>query len=135
MLPDASVQRLAPLLAASQVSLAYYVHPLPRGILSASRGGLALHFASTTTSSQRYEQLQRVRFQLMGVMPTGHTETISLNDSHLSISMAAVEKGMLVYCADEAERLRFETMLLTQILDFRAAARRFLGNDDNPVRQ
>jgi hypothetical protein len=135
MLPDITVERLAPLLVSTDIHLAYYVHPWPRGVLSTAQGGLALLFPTTTTPSIRYEQAQRLRFQLIGLLPPGHSETIALNDSRLPVAAAVIEHGTLIYSADEAERLRYEMMVLSQILDFQVAARRFLhDNSSQPGR-
>jgi hypothetical protein len=127
MLPETTIQRLTPLLAGQPVDLAYYLRPLPRGVLTAAQGGLALLFAPTTNPAQRYDLSQRLRFQLIGVLPAGHTEVIVLNDARLAIAAAALAKGMLVYNRDEAHRLRYETMILSEMLDFTATIRRYLG--------
>ena len=127
MLPDTALQRLASLLSPIRVDLAYHVHPLPKGVVSASRGGLALLFAATTTPNERYDQSQRLRFQLMGLMPPGHTETILLNDSRLGIAAAVVAQGAVVYSRDEGQRQRYETLILSQELDFTATMKRLFG--------
>jgi hypothetical protein len=127
MLPDTTRQRLAALLAPTRVDLAYHVHPLPKGVVSAARGGLALLFAATTTPNERYDQSQRLRFQLMGLLPPGHAETILLNDSRLGIAAAVVAQGTVVYSRDEGQRLRYEMLVLSQELDFAATMARLLG--------
>jgi hypothetical protein len=127
VLPDATVQRLVAILDGQPVELAYYLHPLPKGLLSASQGGLALLFASGTASTQRYDLSQRLRFGLMGVLPPGHTEVIALNDARPAVVMAALASGALVFNRDESARLRYETMVFSEMLDFEASARRFLG--------
>jgi hypothetical protein len=127
VLPDATVQRLVAILDGQPVDLAYYLHPLPKGLLTASQGGLAILFAHATTSTQRYDLAQRLRFGLMGLLPPGHTEVIALNDARPAIVMAALSSGALVFNRDEAARLRYETMVFSEMLDFEASARRFLG--------
>lgn len=127
MLADATIQRLTPILANQPVDLAYYLRPLPRGVLSAAQGGLALLFDLTTTPPQRYDLAQRLRFQLIGVLPAGHTEVIVLNEARLAVAAAVLAKGSLVYTRDEAHRLRYETMILSEMLDFTATIQRYLG--------
>lgn len=128
MLPDATLHRLASLLSPLPIDLAYHVSPLPKGILSAARGGLALLFAASTTATERYDQSQRLRFQLMGVLPPGHGETILLNDGRLGLAAAVIAQGTLVFSRDEHQRLRYETMILSQELDFAATMARVLGD-------
>lgn len=127
VLPESTIQRVAEALAGQPVTLAYYLHPLPRGVVSAAQGGLALLFAAGTTPTQRYELAQRLRFQLMGVLPAGQTEMLALNDARLAVAGAALTGGLLVFNRDEAERMRYEMVVLSQMLDFEATARRFLG--------
>jgi hypothetical protein len=100
---------------------------LPKGVVSAARGGLALLFAPTTTPNERYDQSQRLRFQLMGIMPAGQSETIMLNDSRLGVVAAVVSQGTVVYSRDEGQRQRYETLVLSQELDFTATMTRLFG--------
>jgi len=127
MVAEASLQRLATVLDGATVDCAYYLHPLPRGLVTAARGGLAVLFGATTNPSQRYDLSQRIRFQLMGVLPAGHTEVIALNDARLALAGAALASGVLVYDRDPAHRLRYETTILSEMLDFTMTAERFLG--------
>lgn len=127
MLPEATQQRIGPVLAEAGVDVAYYLSPLPPGLVTVSRGGLALLFGSATAPSERYDRCQRLRFSLMGVLPVGHTEMIALNDARLSVASAAVSAGWIVLSRDEPERLRYETMILSAQLDFDSTVTRFLG--------
>ena len=127
MLPESTIERVRPLLTASQAVFAYYVHPLPRGILSIAQGGLAVLFPPTMTATTQADQAQRLRMNLFGLLPPGHTEVISLNQCRLSVVAAVIEGGALVFSADESERARYELTMLSRILDFEQAARRFLG--------
>ena len=129
MLPDTALQRLAALLSPTRVDLAYHIHPLPKGVVSAARGGLALLFAPATTPNERYDQAQRLRFQLMGLLPPGHAETIMLNDSRLGVAAAVVAQGTVVFSRDEGQRLRYEMLILSQELDFAATMTRLRGGN------
>lgn len=129
MLPEATMQRLRPLLEGAGVRVAYFIAPLPRGVLSAAQGGLAILLPATLLAAQRYEAGQRLRFQLMGVLPPGRGEVIVLNDSRPSLAAAVVERGTLVFSSDEAERRRFEMVVLSRVLEFTSTLRRFLGEE------
>jgi hypothetical protein len=136
MLPDTSIQRLEALLTDSAINLAYYVHPLPRGVISAAQGGLAVLFGAGLASHHRYDEGQRLRFRLMGLVPPGHGEVITLNDARLSVATAVIERGQLVFSRNEAERVRYELLILNQGLDFAATVRRVWGDEaDGPGRQ
>jgi hypothetical protein len=127
MLPEATLQRLIPLLQAMEVSVAYAIAPLPRGVLSASQGGLAVLLPGALAATQRYEQGQRLRFKLIGLLPPGRGEVVVLNDCRSSVAAEVVERGMTIYAANERERLRYEMMVLSRGLEFASTARRFLG--------
>lgn len=129
MLPEATMQRLSPLLEGAGVRVAYFIAPLPRGVLSAAQGGLAILLPATLPATQRYEAGQRLRFQLMGVLPPGRGEVIVLNDSRPSLVAAVIERGTLVFSGDEAERRRFEVGVLSKGLEFTSTLRRFLGEE------
>jgi hypothetical protein len=126
MLPEATLQRITPVLVESGVDVAYYVTPLPAGLVTAARGGLALLFSPTTTPAERYDRCQRLRFSLMGILPAGHTEMIALNDARVNLAAAMISTGTLVLTRGEPERLRFETMVLSAQLDFEATLARFV---------
>lgn len=131
MLPATTVQRLAPLLENHGVELAYYLYPLPRGVLSAAQGGLAVRL-SAPTPSQRYDTAQRLRFQLMMVMPPGQSEVLVLNDSRLDLALTTVGRGALVYARDAGEQARYEMLVLSQSLDLKEMLQRFFEQAPDP---
>ncbi len=136
MLPEPAAQRLATLLTDTEVNLAYYVHPLPHGVISAAQGALAVLFGPGLAAHHRYDEGQRLRFRLMGLVPPGHGEVILLNDARLSVAAAVIERGQLVFSRNEADRVRHEVLILNQSLDFAATVRRVWGNVvDAPGRQ
>jgi hypothetical protein len=127
---EATIARLAPLLGEQGMRLAYHLQPLPRGLLTAAQGGLAVLYPAASSSAQRYDQAQRLRFQLMGLLPPGQGEIVVLNDCRLAVAAAAVERGQLVYSADEAERRRYELLVLGQMIDVRTTLNRFFGPNE-----
>ena len=127
MLPESTIERVRPLLTTSQVVFAYYIHPLPRGFLSIAQGGLAVFFPASVTATTQVDRAQRLRMNLFGLMPPGHTEVVSLNQCRLAMAAAVIECGTLVFSDDESERARYEVTVLSRVLDFQQAARRFLG--------
>ena len=127
MLSEAIQQRIMPILTDNDVDVAYYVTPLPSGVVTAARGGLALLFAPKIAPADRYDRCQRLRFSLMGVLPSGHTEMIALNDARVSLASALVSTGAMIRSINEPERLRFETSVLSAQLDFDATMQRILG--------
>lgn len=129
MLPDTTIAKLQPIVEGAGVELVYYVNPLPKGLLTVAQGGLAVLFPATMARTQRYDSAQRLRFQLMGIMPIGHNETFSLNDSRLSLAALAVRQAVLVYCRDAQERLRYELTVSSRLLDFRMRQQQFFPGD------
>jgi hypothetical protein len=122
MLAETTIERLQPLLTNSQALLAYYVAPLPPGTPSA-QGGLAVLFAAGAASQP--DQPRRLRLSLAELLPAGQTELIVLDDSRLSVAADVIERGALVYSADEHQRVRYEMLVLSRMLDFEQAAQRF----------
>ncbi len=131
MLSEAILLRLAPLLQGAGATAAYFVAPLPPGVNSGARGGLGVLLPARTTATGYLRSAEHLRLQVRQVLPPDHGEVIILNDSRPSVAAAVVEHGAAVYSGDEAERLRYEMMILSRMLEFTSTMRRFLPEERN----
>jgi hypothetical protein len=131
MLSEAILLRLAPLLQGAGATAAYFVAPLPPGVNSGAQGGLGVLLPARMTTTGHLRSADHLRRQVREVLPPDHGEVIILNDSRPSVAAAVVERGAAVYSGDEAERLRYEMMILSRMLEFTSTVRRFLAEERN----
>lgn len=94
---------------------------------SAARGQLtplsdidiAVLLSPEADSANLFNRRLKMTVDLMKVLDTDHVDLVILNQAPPLLCHRVITEGQIIYCRDDAERVRFETRKILEYLDFK----------------